>query len=328
MKDIAAEANVSRTTVSFVLSGRCEKDQKISPQVVKKVRETAEKLGYIPNDLVQGFVKGKSRVLGIISTFPDYLMPLVRGYSDEAARHGYSLRLIPLEKDDINKALMNALRARVEGVALIGVKERVREKVDRDFFLSKLPVIGLMEQAKGRTVRFNQEKSAALAVEHFVEEGYKKIFCIYDRGEYVLKRKDGYSHVMKKHHLKEFLFMDEAEENCFEKVIAGKPEAVFCGSDYLAARLLQEMSKHFLRCPEDFVVAGFGNLMLSRFTSPPLTTVEEPYYEDAVAGCRNLIHLIRTGESLPKEEVIGKLIIRESTQKNIVFNKNKTETDI
>ena len=73
MKDIAAEANVSRTTVSFVLSGRFEKDQKISPQVVKKVRETAEKLGYIPNDLAQGFVKGKSRVLGIISTFPDFL---------------------------------------------------------------------------------------------------------------------------------------------------------------------------------------------------------------------------------------------------------------
>lgn len=316
MKDIAAEANVSRTTVSFVLSGRCEKDQKISPQVVKKVRETAEKLGYIPNDLVQGFVKGKSRVLGIISTFPDYLMPLVRGYSDEAARHGYSLRLIPLEKGDINKALMSALRARVEGVALVGVTESIREKADWDFFLPKLPVSGLMDPVKGRTFRFNQEKSAALVVDHFVEMGYKKIFCIYDKGEYVLKRKEGYCKSMKEHLLQEYLFMDSPEENCFEKVICGKPEAVFCGSDYLAARLLQEMSKHFLRCPDDFAVAGFGNLVLSRFTSPPLTTVEEPYYENAVAGCRNLIHFIRTGESLPREEIIGRLIIRGSTGKN------------
>ena len=44
MKEIAAEAGVSRTTVSFVLNGRHERDLKISTEVVEKVKRTAEKL--------------------------------------------------------------------------------------------------------------------------------------------------------------------------------------------------------------------------------------------------------------------------------------------
>ena len=47
MKEIAAEAGVSRTTVSFVLNGRYERDLKISTEVVEKVKRTAEKLGYV-----------------------------------------------------------------------------------------------------------------------------------------------------------------------------------------------------------------------------------------------------------------------------------------
>ena len=58
MKEIAAEAGVSRTTVSFVLNGRHERDLKISTEVVEMVKRTAEKLGYVRNELVQSLVKG------------------------------------------------------------------------------------------------------------------------------------------------------------------------------------------------------------------------------------------------------------------------------
>lgn len=313
MKNIAEAANVSRTTVSFVLSGRCEKDQKISPQVVKKVRETAEKLGYIPNDYVQGLVKGKSRVLGIISSFPDFIMPIVRGYSDEAARHGYSLRLIPLESDDLSKALMTALRSRLEGVSLLGVTDEMCKGIDWDFFDSKLTISRSRKDGEKESDIFDQRLAAMLAVEHLVEKGYKKIFCITTPAKNLQLRKEGYLQVMKKYALPDHVFSYEGNEDFYKKIIEAVPEAVFCASDYIAAQLLQEMNRKKLFCPEAFAVAGFGNTTISRFTSPPLTTVEEPYYESAILGCRKLIHKVHTGKDLTFEKLTGKLIVREST---------------
>lgn len=110
MKEIAAEAGVSRTTVSFVLNGRHERDLKISTEVVEKVKRTAEKLGYVRNELVQSLVKGKSKVIAIIAHFSDFMMPIIRGYSETAAKYGYSISLISLNENcTLNQALMTAV---------------------------------------------------------------------------------------------------------------------------------------------------------------------------------------------------------------------------
>ena len=87
MKDIAEKAGVSRTTVSFVLNGRCHKDQRISESVQRKVLATAEKLGYIKNDLVLSLVKGRSYAVGIVSEFKNFTFPIIRGYAQEAQNH-------------------------------------------------------------------------------------------------------------------------------------------------------------------------------------------------------------------------------------------------
>ena len=88
MKDIAERAGVSRTTVSFVLNGRCHKDQRVSEAVQKKVLDAAEELGYVRNDLVLSLVKGRSYVVGIVSEFRDFSFPIIRGYAQEAQNHG------------------------------------------------------------------------------------------------------------------------------------------------------------------------------------------------------------------------------------------------
>ena len=75
MRDIAEEAGVSRTTVSFVLNRRCHQDQRISESVQKKVLDTARKLGYMRNDLVLSLVKGRSHAIGIVSDFRDFMFP-------------------------------------------------------------------------------------------------------------------------------------------------------------------------------------------------------------------------------------------------------------
>ena len=96
MKEIAKEAGVSRATVSYVLNGKCGDNLKISEPVIRKVQATAQRLGYVRNELVNSVVTGKSRVIALISDFSYYMMPAVKGCVEEAAMHHCLIKLIPL----------------------------------------------------------------------------------------------------------------------------------------------------------------------------------------------------------------------------------------
>ena len=100
-----------------------------------------------------------------------------------------------------------------------------------------------------------------------------------------------------------------------DDIIDLKPDAVFCGDDYFACRLLQAAYKRNIRIPDVFGVAGFGNTNVSQFSSPALTTVEEPFFESGVIGMQNVLALLKNGTVPERTPIIGNLIIRESTGK-------------
>src|SRR5690606_23914944 len=62
IKDIAADLNISVTTVSFVLNGKAE-EKHISKKLTKKVLEYVEKLNYKPNQIAQSLRTGESNIL-------------------------------------------------------------------------------------------------------------------------------------------------------------------------------------------------------------------------------------------------------------------------
>lgn len=91
------------------------------------------------------------------------------------------------------------------------------------------------------------------------------------------------------------------------------PEAFFCCSDAIALNVVQHFYRARKFIPDTFSVVGFGNTISSAYSSPPLTTIDEPYYDTGVAGCKRLVHLIETAEASVPHKFIGRLIIREST---------------
>jgi DNA-binding LacI/PurR family transcriptional regulator len=58
-----------------------------------------------------------------------------------------------------------------------------------------------------------------------------------------------------------------------------RPTAIISQNDYMALGVLRGVREHGLRVPEDLSVTGYDNILLSEFTSPPLTTVEVPRKE-------------------------------------------------
>jgi len=313
MRDIAEEAGVSRTTVSFVLNRRCHQDQRISESVQKKVLDTARKLGYMRNDLVLSMVKGRSHAIGIVSAFRDFMFPIIRGYAQEAQNHGYSIRLFQAD-GDLESALTKAIQARVDAIVCLGVSEAAAKSIPDRFFNLGIPITGLDHTNSTAHAIFDQQGSAAAMTEYLVQCGYEKIICWGGNYHQMPLRAAGYREVMEKHHLSPIFINCEAAAP--DDLIDEKPDAVFCGDDYRACRLLQAAYRRGIRVPDVFGVAGFGNTVAGQFSSPALTTVDEPYFDIGVISMRKLLSRLE-GKSIPESiPVVGKIIIRDST-KNI-----------
>lgn len=93
------------------------------------------------------------------------------------------------------------------------------------------------------------------------------------------------------------------------------PTAIFAGSDMQASGVYQEAHARGLRVPEDLSVVGFDDLQISRYLSPPLTTVRQPLAQMAAEAVRMALEAGRHGPTSPppRLELATSLTLRDST---------------
>jgi DNA-binding LacI/PurR family transcriptional regulator len=92
------------------------------------------------------------------------------------------------------------------------------------------------------------------------------------------------------------------------------PTSVICSSDLMAIGVLQEAAARGLRVPEDLSVVGFDGIDAGAWTSPALTTMEQPISEIAETAVNALRTLIAEPEKpLPDYSFRPRLRVREST---------------
>ncbi|WP_368202557.1 LacI family DNA-binding transcriptional regulator, partial [Bifidobacterium pseudocatenulatum] len=146
LKDVAAAAGVSVTTVSLVLNNR---PARVSDEKRKAIADAAKKLNYVPNQSARSLVTKQSQLVALI--VPDienlFFAALAKCVEDECAAQGYSL--IVANSDDSRAAeheLLQRLPARgVDGVMLIPAREScvgsAVEQLCEDVALVPCPVV-------------------------------------------------------------------------------------------------------------------------------------------------------------------------------------------
>jgi len=98
-----------------------------------------------------------------------------------------------------------------------------------------------------------------------------------------------------------------------------KISAVFCFNDLLAIGALRVLSENGIRVPEEISVVGFDNIQYSAYTSPTLTTFDQPKRLIGAEAARMLMELISAPPSedrknLPfTKSMRGELLVRQST---------------
>jgi LacI family transcriptional regulator len=282
MMDIAELLGVSQTTVSHVLRGR-DGEFRIGAETARRVRETAEQLGYRPSALARNFKhhRAYSVCLAVGDLANPFWAGLAVGAQQEAERRGYTLVVSHTgESLDKERVVVEMLQERrVDGLILSPVDHEVShlallKRQGLPFVLVDRAIDGL----EVPSVVTDSVAGMGLAVDHLVKKGHRLI--AYLGGPTKIStfrdRLRGWRETVARHGLKPGPYAvapsePEAARQAATRLFRRlpRPTAVIAGNFWLTVGALRS-------APENVAVVGFDDLFLADLFRRPVATVAQP----------------------------------------------------
>lgn len=335
IKDVAAEADVSISTVSLVMNEK----EGVSPDTRSRVLQTAERLGYVPTGAARQLVSRRTGNVGFVvredhfTRSEPFYTRVFLGTEFEAHHHNQYVLLTTIPEQYAPGAnTPRFLRERnVDGLLIAG-------KVDAGFIeevrAMGIPMVLVDYDAEGApAVMIDNQAGAREAVAHLIDRGHRRIaFLGADLGHPSLKeRLDGYRLALAAAGIAEdpdLLFVtNEAKPErgtgltLGQAVLASDATAVFCVNDALALGVLDVARRQGIVVPDELAVVGFDDVAGAADALPPLTTVrvfKEQLGELALRRLNDL--LFATGAPEPRYartsqriKISTELVVRSSS---------------
>ena len=289
LKDVAQLAGVSTATVSNVLRGT----KAARPEVVARVRDAADRLGYVPNPHAQSLRTGHSRALGVL--VPDltnpYFPALVQAIETTARERGFALIVMDAGNDPAREEASLALLAgyRVAGAIWVPV-------VDRPPADSPFPIVTVDRPLPGcDAVVADHAQGGALVARHAIERGHRCVGLLSGPAALpsaILRRRGfleaaaGALEVVWEH---EVPFSSDLPAAVAAHLQAPDCTLLACANDAVAVGALRALRAAGLRVPDDVSLIGFDDVPWAEFVEPALTTVRQPLAALG-AGAVELLH--------------------------------------
>ncbi|MBB6591614.1 LacI family transcriptional regulator [Ralstonia solanacearum] len=285
IKDVAALAGVSFTTVSHVINNT----RPVNAETRKRVEEAIRATRYVPSAVARSLKHRTTRTIGVLvptATNP-YFAELARGIEDVCAAAGYSVILCnsdddPRKQRDYLRVLMEK---RIDGliVSSAGPDTALIDALSE----SALPVVMVDRPTEGilaDQVQIDHEEGAYLATRHLVELGHRRIACI--SGPSTLSvtagRLAGFHRALREAGVPEQ--STGVSEGDFtspggyraarELLTTGeRPTAIFASNDLMGIGALRAAAELGISVPRELSIIGFDDIELSRYVYPALSTV-------------------------------------------------------
>jgi LacI family transcriptional regulator len=308
-RDVAEKAGVSRVTVSMILNR--SSTASFSDATRKRVMEAAEELGYRPNAAGRMLVKGNSETIGLVVChaellrYDGFIPQVLHAIARVNQAHGYRVLLEVVEGNTTPDAYRNMVDSRqIDGLIVIDPATddpQLRTLVDENF---PLVLLGSVRHAAEHSINFSTRRAVEMTIDHLVGLGHQHIAHVsYSPPGYVATdaRLAAFRHALEKHGLDPAApvaygaFSSASGYEATKQLLAGsvRPTAIFAGNDTIAIGVIAALFEAGLRVPQDIAVTGFDNLPVSRFLSPPLTTINNPADEQGTLAAEMLIRLLR-----------------------------------
>jgi LacI family transcriptional regulator len=338
LKQIARELDVSISTVSKSLRNSLE----IGEETRLKVQAFAKFYHYKPNNIALSLKNRKTKTIGIIipEIVHHFFSTVINGIEQIANENGYSV-IICLSDDSFDKEVLNMemlANGSIDGF-IMSLSKETQQKKDfhhiAEVINQGMPVVmfdRVTNDIKCDKVIINDELAAFEAVQSLIDKGRKKIALV-TTVDYVSVgklRTDGYTRALLNNGIpfdENLIIKIENVDNCeitIAKLLEDKAiDAVFAVNELFAVTIIKTANKMGLTVPEDLAVIAFTDGIISKYSTPTITTVTQNGIEMGNMAAKILIERLESEqqevEDEEQEEIYQTVVIethlieREST---------------
>jgi LacI family transcriptional regulator len=326
-RTIAHLAGVHVSTVSRVLApGARPATRTASPDTAARIRELADRLGYVPNPYATGLRTRRSNLLGVlVPRLTDIVLATIyEGIDEAAAEHGMHTFVANSQDDPRRRALQveMLLDRRVDGLVL-GDSPRDGELAD-SLARRGVPFVLVNRRAgKHPSVTCDDYQGGRLVAEHLLQLGHERpaVVAGVPSASTGVDRTAGFRDRYAEAGL---AVVDEYVEPSTFDVAGGRrgatrllqmpdpPTAIFAVNDFNAIGVIGALRDRGLSPGADVAVVGFNDVPVAADLPTPLTSVRSQMHE---MGRRATVLLLRrlAGEGLSGERLPAELVVRESS---------------
>jgi LacI family transcriptional regulator len=335
--DVAAEAEVSISTVSLVMNDKSG----VGSATRDRVLRAAQRLEYVPTQAARRLALQRTSNIGFVvredhfSRSEPFYTRVFLGTEFEARLHSFYVLLttIPTKYSSLEHTPRFLRERNVDGVLVAG-------KVDSEFIdevrALDLPVVLIdYETDTCPAVMIDNQNGARAAVNHLIERGHRHIAFLGAEMDHpgIRSRQEGYRLALAAANidaLPEWIITSDTGTPTFKTGtelaeqmldLAPRATAVFCANDAMALGVLEKARQRGLRVPEDLAVAGFDDVPAAASALPTLTTVRVFKEQLGELALRTLVDLM-AGEQDEKRsyarsshsiKLTTELVVRDST---------------
>ena len=336
IKQIATALHVSISTVSKALNDSYE----ISDETKKKIQDYAKEHKYKPNTLALSLQNKKTKTIGILlpNILTYYFARVLRGIEKITTEKGYNI-ITCITNESYKKEVdtMDMLSNGTIDGFIACISEETLKIGNFDHFNNVLedgtPIVlydRINVDINCDKVATDNVKSAYKATRFLMRSQCKNIALIStSEGLEISKfRVDGYLKALTKYDVipnKNLIIRLENEDNLKDAIHKmldeNEVDGIFTIDEISAALTTQVLNKRNIKIPEEISIIGFTNGILSRYSTPPLTSVNRFAHTTGEIAATRLIDKIE--EKIPFEEnsteiIKTKLVERDSTKKMFI----------
>jgi LacI family transcriptional regulator len=331
IRDVAARAGVSVATVSNVLN----RPDIVARPTRDRVNASIRELGFVRNESARQLRAGRSRTIGLVvlDVANPFFTDLARGVEDEANKAGLSVILCNSDDQERKeKRYLELLEEhRVQGVLItpvVGAGTQLGRLQRRG---TPVVLVDSRSPTRGQcSVAVDDVLGGDLAVSHLLAGGHQHIAFVAGPQtiRQVADRHEGALQALQRagRGAGDLRMIDvgalnvaagqKAGAEIAARPAADRPSAVFCTNDLIALGVLQEMTRHRIRVPEDISIVGYDDIDFAAAAAVPLTSVRQPRQQLGRTAARMLLEEAAADETHQHQQVIfePELIVRQTTR--------------
>jgi DNA-binding LacI/PurR family transcriptional regulator len=327
--EIACRSGVSRSTVSYVLSGK----RPVAEATRRRIQEVIDELGYRPNATARALREGRTRTLGLVIppagerlTFMQ--LEFVASVMEAAARADLDVLLSPSGGDHDRSFERIISGRRVDGMILMEI--RLDDPRPARLLHEGTPfvTIGRTAQPEGMCwVDIDYATLIGQCVDHLADLGHRHIALINRSAELVAsgygpgqRAREGFAEAAARRGIQgsEFCCADHAQagEACVEEILRTHPEvsAAATANEAALPGVQRALERAGLDIPGRFSIAGVAARHWAEQFHPQLTAVDVPAVEMGAIAVRFLTERIAEPDTPPKQQLLAPaLSLRDTT---------------